>query len=217
MSAEHPYFEAPNSAAAIQSYAAIVAEYDRACRPINDLRQHAVRLLELKPGQSVLDVACGTGYCLPLLAEAVGPNGRVLGIEQSPEMLQLARSRVQATPQVSVQELRAEALPPGELFDAVLFSFTHDVLRSRPALDAAMARLKPGGVIVACGAQHFPWWFAWLNWWVRWRERGYISTVEGLDRPWSHLPRWAPDFHVVRTDWGGCCYLGVGRTTLNRR
>jgi ubiquinone/menaquinone biosynthesis C-methylase UbiE len=212
----HAYHDAPNADAAVASYAQLVADYDRACQPINSLRRDAVALLNPQPGQRVLDVACGTGYCLPLLAQAVGLHGQVLGIEQSPQMLRLAQERTQALPQVSLRAQRAEELEVAERFDAALFSFTHDVLRSITALQAVMACVKPGGLVVACGAQHFPHWLAWLNWWVRYRERGFITTVEGLDRPWSHLPRWAPDFHVVKTAWGGCCYLGVGRVTQER-
>ena len=51
-------------------------------------------MLGLAHGETVLDVACGTGLSLPLLRQAVGPDGRVLGVEMSPDMMSRARERV---------------------------------------------------------------------------------------------------------------------------
>src|SRR5215472_15175070 len=54
--------------------------------------EHSMALLNLTPGQSVLEVGCGTGVFLPLLAAAVGPGGRVVGIDLSPSSSPLPRS-----------------------------------------------------------------------------------------------------------------------------
>ncbi|MEU4346288.1 class I SAM-dependent methyltransferase [Streptomyces sp. NPDC023838] len=50
----------------------------------------AVAELGLQPGAAVLDAGCGTGRALPLLREAVGPGGAVLGVDLTPEMLEAA-------------------------------------------------------------------------------------------------------------------------------
>lgn len=47
----------------------------------------AVTLLGLRPGDAVLDAGCGTGRALPVLREAVGPSGTVLGADVTPAML----------------------------------------------------------------------------------------------------------------------------------
>jgi len=53
----------------------------------------AVAEVGLRPGQTALDVGCGTGRALPHLRAAVGPSGHVLGVDLTPEMLATARIR----------------------------------------------------------------------------------------------------------------------------
>lgn len=56
----------------------------------------AVRRLDLRAGERVLDAACGAGGAALLAAQAVGPGGPVAGIDLSPAMLALARQRARA-------------------------------------------------------------------------------------------------------------------------
>ena len=58
-------------------------------------RQHVVESLQLRAGDSVLDLACGTGPNHPHLVRAVGPSGHVFGVDASRGMLRRARSRAQ--------------------------------------------------------------------------------------------------------------------------
>jgi ubiquinone/menaquinone biosynthesis C-methylase UbiE len=57
-------------------------------------RAKAVSLLELRPGHTVVDVGCGTGLCFATIVERIGPEGRLVGIEPSVEMLGRAADRV---------------------------------------------------------------------------------------------------------------------------
>jgi ubiquinone/menaquinone biosynthesis C-methylase UbiE len=54
------------------------------------LREHAVDRLSLKHGDCVLEVGCGSGRNFPFLRAAVGPTGRVYGVDISPRMLRRA-------------------------------------------------------------------------------------------------------------------------------
>jgi ubiquinone/menaquinone biosynthesis C-methylase UbiE len=77
-------------------------------------RQYKQSLLDaqqLADGHVVLDVGCGPGTDLPALAEAVGQTGTIIGIDQDPAMLRIARQRTRAYPHVEIQTGDAHALP----------------------------------------------------------------------------------------------------------
>jgi enediyne biosynthesis protein CalE5 len=103
----------------------------------------------LRPGASLLDIACGTGQLGLAAARRVLPGGRVVATDIAPEMVEVARRRaVEAgLSNVEVREADAENLPfPDNSFDAVTFAFA---LMFCPDLDRAVAEmrrvLKPGG------------------------------------------------------------------------
>ena len=76
---------------------------------------------EPKPGERVLDVACGTGIVVRAVLPVVGPNGRVTGADFSPAMLEVARTRVPGGAPVGWYEVHAEAPPfSAAAFDLVL-------------------------------------------------------------------------------------------------
>ncbi|MBR7742714.1 methyltransferase domain-containing protein [Phycicoccus sp. BSK3Z-2] len=93
-------------------------------------RRVAVRALGLRPGDRVLDVGCGTGLNLPLLLDAVGPEGTVVGLDRSAAMLRVARRKARGHP--SVRLVAGDAADPAALdeaagdtpFDAVLATYS---------------------------------------------------------------------------------------------
>lgn len=189
------------------------ADYDASCGPTWPIRERCIASLRLQPGESVLDVGCGTGLSLPRLVEAVGPGGRVVGLDQSPEMLAQARARVAAagwTTQVELVEGPAQALPPAWRFDALLFHYTHDVLQSAAALDRLLACARPGARVAVAGVKFFPAWLAPLNAWVYLKNRAYNGGPGQLRAPWRHLAARLEGFQRTPTQWG-MGYLGLGR------
>ena len=85
-------------------------------------------LLNVQPGERVLEIGFGTGHSLVTLAQSVGETGKVYGIDISDGMLELAQQRVRGAGLASRTELKladATALDyPPESLDAILMSFT---------------------------------------------------------------------------------------------
>jgi len=202
----------PDRARALRSYRRLAPGYDEATRLIARKRRRAIELLRLAPGDTVLDAACGTGAALEALSRAVGFEGRVIGVELSPQMIAQARERVGRLGLRNVELIKApmeEAAIPGPV-DAVLFSYAHDVLRSRAALSNIFAVARPGAGVAAVGAKLYPPALSLLNFWVRWRIRRYVTTLEGLEAPWSLLAGYVPDFAVAEVTLLGSGYVGGG-------
>jgi acyl dehydratase/ubiquinone/menaquinone biosynthesis C-methylase UbiE len=191
-------------------YRQIAGSYDLSTAWLEPYRRRAVSQLRLGPGDVVLDVGCGTGLSFEPIQAAIGPEGRLVGIEPSPEMLAAARARVEAAgwSNVTLLEARAEeATVPGPV-DAVLFAFTHDVVRSPKALANLLGQVRPGGRLAAAG----PKWTAFapqLNPLVWQVARQYVTTFEGFRRPWAELERAVPGLWVEEA-YFGCVYLAWG-------
>ena len=83
-------------------------------------RLRGIDLLHLQPGQIVLDVGCGTGLNFAHLQAQVGPTGRIVGVDNSAQMLAQARRRAQRAGWSNVVLLRTDAaeLDPATVRDA---------------------------------------------------------------------------------------------------
>ena len=191
-------------------YRRIAGTFDLSTAWLEPYRRRAVSQLRLQPGDVVLDVGCGTGLSFEPIQAAIGPTGRLVGIEPSPEMLGNARARVEAAgwDNVTLLEARAEdAVVPGPV-DAVLFAFTHDVVRSPKALANLLGQVRPGGRVVAAG----PKWTVvapQLNPLVFQVASRYVTTFDGFRRPWAELERAVPGLTVEELCFG-CIYLASG-------
>lgn len=130
--------------------AALAGTYDR----ISDRQfQHGRRLilrLAVAPGESVLDVGCGTGRLSEYVAGLVGPRGAVHAVDPLEQRVQVARQRAKARRNLFVDVAGAEDLSrfPNAAFDVVfLNSVFHWIEDKARALREARRVLKPGGRI----------------------------------------------------------------------
>ena len=94
--------DGPDRIEARRRYDRMAGDYDRHLglqssrlgRYLEGVRNRAVTGLQLKPGQTVIDVGCGTGASFARLTAAAGRGGRVVGVDQSGGMLEVARKRI---------------------------------------------------------------------------------------------------------------------------
>jgi demethylmenaquinone methyltransferase/2-methoxy-6-polyprenyl-1,4-benzoquinol methylase len=72
-------------------------------------RVRAIQALGLRPGDSVIDVACGTGLNFPLIQKVIGPRGRITGVDLTDAMLARAEDRVAANGWENVSLVQSDA------------------------------------------------------------------------------------------------------------
>lgn len=195
----------------IAHYDQLAPDYDRATRRIDGVRAKAIAALRLQPGETVLDAGCGTGFCFTAIEAAVGPTGHLIGMEPAPAMLALARGRADANGWRNVTLLQAsgETVELPRTPDAILFSYTHDLLQSPDGLRNLFRQARPGARIAAAGSQLFPRWFVPGNWYMRYSHRGYITNFAAFEAPWRVLAGFLDGFTVAR-QWPGERYLASG-------
>jgi ubiquinone/menaquinone biosynthesis C-methylase UbiE len=132
----------------IETYRKKAKHYDVTSRfypvpgyPQRAQRLRAVQSLRLRPGDTVVDIACGTGLNFSLLEQVVGPEGRIVGVDLTDAMLAQAEQRIETNGWRNVSLVQADAaeldFPPG--VDAILSTY-------------ALTQVPECGVVVARGA-----------------------------------------------------------------
>ena len=172
--------------------------YDRRTGAFQDYRREVVEALPVRQGQVVLDVGFGTGLCHGPLLDNVGPHGSVVGIEESPEMVAVARERIEQEGwrNVTVVQSSAEDAQIAPAADAALFCAVHDILQSPDALRNVLSKLRPGAGVAAGGGKWAPPWMMGVNLPVTMLHAPYVRSFEGFGRPWHHLEQLLEDVHV---------------------
>lgn len=195
-------------------YRDLAPRYDHYTRRINSIRERAIDALRLQPGESVLDAGCGTGWCIPRLAERVGSHGTVIGFDPSPEMLVIAGDRLRGreTKGVLLEASAEDVVLPAPV-DAILFSYTHDLINSRRALENVLRQARPGTRVAATSTKLYAPWLFPANWYLKVTHRKYITNFENLRAPWSMLAGFLDDFTVETGPWTQH-YVATGRVQL---
>jgi len=185
----------------IERYRKHAEGYDASARRTMGLRRRTIARLALQSGDIVLDAGCGTGLSFPLLLEAVGREGRIIGVEHSPEMLALARARVDEAgwSNITLIESAMEAAEWQQPVTGVLFNYTHDVMRSPAALDNIFRQAVADAKVAAAGIKHPPRWLDPFRLYRRFKSRGCYTHTEGLETPWDRLQAYVPDLQIELT------------------
>jgi demethylmenaquinone methyltransferase/2-methoxy-6-polyprenyl-1,4-benzoquinol methylase len=116
----------------IETYRRKAKHFDKTSRlypvpgyPQRAQRLRAVEALDLRPGDSVIDIACGTGTNFPLIEEAIGPAGRIVGVDLTDAMLAQAQHRIETHGWSNISLVQADAAEfdfPSEV-DAILSTY----------------------------------------------------------------------------------------------
>ncbi|MBZ6496086.1 class I SAM-dependent methyltransferase [Natrinema longum] len=133
------------------------------------LRRRAAAACRLEPGDTVVEMGCGTGANLPYLREQVGPAGTVIGIDFTRPVLERARAATAADDNVHVLQGDATRPPVGEpvstatdgAIDAVLATFVVGMLADPAgAVDDWCDLVGPDGTVVLANAARSEAWYA---------------------------------------------------------
>ncbi|MHC4812918.1 MAG: class I SAM-dependent methyltransferase [Planctomycetota bacterium] len=176
-------------------------------------RERAVQRLGLEPGDCVVELGCGTGLSFPLIMERIGPEGRLIGVDLSPGMLEHARQKVGHAGWTNVELVQADMaayqLPEGVNAVLSVGAFGY-VARHDQVIRAAAAALVPGGRIVILDGKQADgvssWWFKL----ILWLSRPFGVTLDyGSQRVWESVERHfrEPTFEPV---YGGMLYISSG-------
>jgi ubiquinone/menaquinone biosynthesis C-methylase UbiE len=195
--------------------ATVKCRYDRLAKfiPLFDrllflppgLRRRAVEHLRLRAGERALEIGCGTGIGLAYLSDAVGPGGRVYGVDLSSGMLQRARTRCagERRHNVALYECAAADFVAPEPLDGVLFCLSYNTMpHHRTVLRRAWQALRPGGRLVIMDARlpsgRSAKWLLPFSLWVM----KHTMLANPLIQPWRELAALYDDFQMRK------CLLG---------
>jgi ubiquinone/menaquinone biosynthesis C-methylase UbiE len=207
----------------VEKYRRSASRYDFTSRlnvalgPQRVHRRKAVQALGLRPGDTVVEVGCGTGLNFPLIEQAIGPEGRIIGVDLTDAMLAQAQQRIATNGWGNISLVHSPAaefeFPNGT--NAILASYAHSLLPDcRQVITPGAAALAGGGRWVVLDVKvpdTLP----------RWLTRFGIATIGRstsleewiVRRPWEEV-RMAMRDSLTDTSWTelffGIAYLATG-------
>lgn len=128
-------------------------------------RKLAVQALNLKPGDTVLDLACGTGINFPLYQQYIGPEGRIVGVDLTDAMLEQAWKRVASYgwENVTLIQCDASTFKNPSPVDAVISTYALSIFPDFvQALNNSVEILLPHGHLALLELQIPSFWPTWL-------------------------------------------------------
>jgi demethylmenaquinone methyltransferase/2-methoxy-6-polyprenyl-1,4-benzoquinol methylase len=179
-------------------------------------RRQAVHALHLQPGDTVVDMGCGTGLNFRLLQKAVGPEGRIVGVDLTDAMLDRARHRIQKAGWQNIELVEADlatyTFPPG--MNAALATFALEMVPEYDAVIRRVAETLPlCGRLAVYGLKHPERWPDWLIRLGIWLNKPFgVSRDYAALRPWESVRRHMKEVRH-KEFFFGAAYLSVGEAS----
>ena len=177
-------------------------------------RKLAVQKLRLQPGDTVVEIGCGTGLNFPLLVRAVGPEGKVIGVDLTDKMLAMARTRVAKNNWANVELVQTDATEYSfpDKVNGIISTFAITLI---PEYEEVIRRgaetLAPQGRMVIADMRKPDRWPSWIvNFMVRITQPFGTSLDITLRKPWEAMERYLANTGVTKL-YGGFSYISWGK------
>lgn len=183
-------------------------------------RKKAAQALRLQPGDTVVELGCGTGLNFGLLRQGVGARGRIIGVDLTPAMLDRARQRARRNRWDNIELVQSDAAAYRfpERVDGIISTFALTLV---PEYDRVIrnctAALPPGKRFVILDFKKPAEWPGWLIQTFALLTRPFGVTLDLADRhPWESIRRHLA-FVAFKEFYFGSVYVCVGAAPDERR
>lgn len=180
---------------------------------IETYRSRAVELLQLKRGDFVIDLGCGTGLNFPHVMEQIGPQGRLIAVDLSAKMLAGAAERIEREGWNNIELVQSDMatyeFPQGinGVLSTGAFGFVPEYRR---VIEEAARALVPGGRLVIVDGKRPEHWPLWLLRLFVWVSRPFGLTFDYFNtHPWEAVERLFQDT-AFEEMYGGLLYISAG-------
>jgi ubiquinone/menaquinone biosynthesis C-methylase UbiE len=185
---------------------------------IDRYRRDTIASLDLRPGDSAVELGCGTGLNFQYVEKLIGPSGRLIGVDLTDSMLDVARVRVARQGWKNVELVQAD-VAEWELPQGVHGVYSTLALTLVPEYDSvierASHRLAPGGRLAVFDMKEPAGWPYWLVQSVAWLNKPFGVSLELASRhPWESIRRHLTEVQY-REYYAGALYLSVGERPGN--
>ncbi|UCE88595.1 MAG: methyltransferase domain-containing protein [Pseudomonadota bacterium] len=176
-------------------------------------RKRAVAALGLRPGDTVVEIGCGTGLNFALLQQGVGAAGRIIGVDLTDAMLEQAARRVAKRNRSNIELVQSDAAAfefPTPV-DAVISTYALTMVPEYDTVirNAAQA-LRPKGRFVVLDLKKPDAAPAWLVRFGAWTAGPFGVSLELADRrPWESIARYFENYTFTEL-YGGATYIASG-------
>jgi len=176
-------------------------------------RARAVRALQARPGDTIVELGCGTGLNFAALERVVGPHGRIIGVDMTDAMLAQARRRIQARGWRNVSLVESDIARydfPGPV-EGVISTFALTLVPEyEPVIARGAGALAPGRRLVVLDLKAPAWAPRWLVAGAAWLTGPFAVTADLASRhPWEPMSRLLTDF-TMDDLYFGFAYVASG-------